>query len=116
MQRIFEEGRSALQTTADRTILPPSHDFWLDEEIETFFSKMRIARRVAYLAVRAAYDPLRGLPRSLDRAAVRYRIDRSSERWDDFQTWSREVVWYGNKKGAYLYGNRAVQAELAGNY
>lgn len=61
-------------------------------------------------------NALRGLPRSLDRTAVRYRIDRSSEHWDDFQTWSREVVWYGNKKGAYLYGNRAVHTELAGHY
>jgi len=26
------------------------------------------------------------------------------------------VVWYGNKKGAYLYGNRAVEVEYAGHY
>ncbi len=61
-------------------------------------------------------DALRGQRRRLDPSDVRYRIDRSAERWDDFETWSREVVWYGNKKGAYLYGNRAVEAQLAGHH
>jgi hypothetical protein len=25
-------------------------------------------------------------------------------------------VWYGNKKGAYLYGNKVVETELAGHF
>jgi radical SAM superfamily enzyme YgiQ (UPF0313 family) len=47
---------------------------------------------------------------------VQYAVKRSAETWTDFQDWCREVVWYGNKKGAYLYGNRAVEAEYAGHY
>jgi len=43
-------------------------------------------------------------------------IDRSSQSWDDFQLWCREVVWWGNKKGAYLYSNRSVEAQLAGHF
>jgi hypothetical protein len=45
-------------------------------------------------------------------------IDRSSKPYYDFQTWCREVVWWGNKKGAYLYDRRsdAVEKELAGHY
>jgi radical SAM superfamily enzyme YgiQ (UPF0313 family) len=39
----------------------------------------------------------------------RYRIDRSSATWGSWDSWCREVVWYGNKKGAYLY--RALQPE-----
>jgi radical SAM superfamily enzyme YgiQ (UPF0313 family) len=61
-------------------------------------------------------DRLIGQPGSLEPKRVAYRIDRSSERWVDFDTWCREVVWYGNKKGAYLYGNRTVHTELAGHY
>jgi radical SAM superfamily enzyme YgiQ (UPF0313 family) len=57
-----------------------------------------------------------GQPTSLEPKRVAYRIDRSSERWLDFDSWCREVVWYGNKKGAYLYGNRTVHTELAGHY
>jgi len=33
--------------------------------------------------------------------------------WDD---WCREVIWYGNKKGAYLYTNCTVEPEIAGIY
>ena len=44
------------------------------------------------------------------------QIDRSTEFYDDFQLWCREVVWWGNKKGAYLYGNAKSNLELAGHY
>jgi radical SAM superfamily enzyme YgiQ (UPF0313 family) len=47
---------------------------------------------------------------------VTYGIKRSAEKWTDFQDWCREVVWYGNKKGAYLYGNPTVEVEYAGHY
>jgi tRNA A37 methylthiotransferase MiaB len=32
-----------------------------------------------------------------------YVVNRSSESWQGWEEWSREVVWYGNKRGAYLY-------------
>ncbi len=45
-------------------------------------------------------------------------IRRSAAHFTDFNRWCREVVWWGNKKGAYLYNNRLVQVEpqLAGHY
>jgi len=33
----------------------------------------------------------------------RYRIDRSTQQWDNWEIWMREMVWYGGKKGDYLY-------------
>ena len=44
------------------------------------------------------------------------QIDRTTQSWDDFQIWCREVVWWGNKKGAYLYTNRSLEAQLAGHF
>lgn len=38
----------------------------------------------------------------------RYRIDRSSQRWNDWNTWMREMVWYGGKKSDYLYPVNAI--------
>jgi radical SAM superfamily enzyme YgiQ (UPF0313 family) len=52
----------------------------------------------------------------LRKAPTRYHIDRTSQRWSSWEEWCREVVWYGNKKGAYLYGRRAAERELAGHY
>jgi hypothetical protein len=45
-------------------------------------------------------------------------IDRTSKPYDDFQKWCREIVWWGNKKGAYLYSPNAtaITPELAGHY
>lgn len=33
----------------------------------------------------------------------RYSIMRSERHYSEFQKWCQEVVWWGNKKGAYLY-------------
>jgi radical SAM superfamily enzyme YgiQ (UPF0313 family) len=44
------------------------------------------------------------------------RVDRSSKQYVDLQDWCREVVWWGNKKGAYLYINTTVEKQLAGHF
>src|SRR5262249_22504814 len=52
----------------------------------------------------------------LSQGAVQYRVERSRENYDDLQTWCREVVWYGHRRGAYYHSNRPVTVELAGHY
>ena len=32
-----------------------------------------------------------------------YFVDRTSEIWDSWEDWCEKVVWWSNKKGAYLY-------------
>jgi hypothetical protein len=59
---------------------------------------------------------LEGRSEDLVEEPVAYRIERSKEPWPVFDDWCREVVWYGNKKGAYLYGNRALARHLAGHF
>ena len=44
------------------------------------------------------------------------RINRTKVIYNSWDDWCREVIWYGNKKGAYLYGNEPVERELAGHY
>jgi radical SAM superfamily enzyme YgiQ (UPF0313 family) len=46
----------------------------------------------------------------------KHHIDRTSVRWQTWEDWCREVVWYGNKKGAYLYSSRLAEPQLAGHY
>ncbi len=43
-------------------------------------------------------------------------IDRTGESWNSFQDWCRRVIWWGNKRGAYLYGNKSVSHDLSGHY
>lgn len=32
-----------------------------------------------------------------------YYVDRTNEAWHTWGDWCREVIWYGNKRGVYLY-------------
>jgi radical SAM superfamily enzyme YgiQ (UPF0313 family) len=77
------------------------------------------------LKIRLRYDLLdywhkvRGGEQAVLREApIAIEIDRGSKPYADFQKWCREIVWWGNKKGAYLYSPRAAEItpELAGHY
>jgi len=46
---------------------------------------------------------LQGESVDLKKGEYSYRILRSQRYYTDLQRWSQEVVWWGNKKGAYLY-------------
>jgi radical SAM superfamily enzyme YgiQ (UPF0313 family) len=57
-----------------------------------------------------------GAPVPLRPVASCCHIDRTSVVWHTWEDWFRQVVWYGNKKGAYLYGNTVIEPQLAGHY
>ncbi|MEK7790073.1 MAG: radical SAM protein [Deltaproteobacteria bacterium] len=46
---------------------------------------------------------LKGIQIPLKEGNFCYQIDRESAIWNSWEDWYREVVWYGNKKGDYLY-------------
>jgi radical SAM superfamily enzyme YgiQ (UPF0313 family) len=39
----------------------------------------------------------------LAKGDFKYEIDRMSQQWTSWDDWCREVIWYGNKKGGYIY-------------
>jgi hypothetical protein len=48
-------------------------------------------------------------------------VDRERHSWPTWDDYCREVIWYGNKKGAYLYDygaveDQGVEPQLAGIY
>ena len=44
------------------------------------------------------------------------RIIKTKVVYNSWDEWCREVIWYGNKKGAYLYGNDPVELEISGHF
>ena len=60
----------------------------------------------------------KGAPVPLREAAAQIEIVRSKSYYPDLLEWCREVVWWGNKKGAYLYVNRNIspKPQLAGHF
>jgi len=41
-----------------------------------------------------------------------YEIDRSSETWSSWEDWCRRVIWWGNKRGAYMYTCQLLAVEM----
>lgn len=46
---------------------------------------------------------LRGEESALEKGDFEYEVDRTTERWELWEDWCREVIWYGNKRGDYIY-------------
>ena len=57
-----------------------------------------------------------GTPADLNPKKTTVRIDRGARTFKAFNDWCREIVWWGNKKGAYLYTGKAIEKEIAGHY
>ncbi|MBS13533.1 MAG: hypothetical protein CME19_18280 [Gemmatimonadetes bacterium] len=67
--------------------------------------------------VREAYEAGKlGQSLPLVEGDYEYRIDRSSHVWDSWDDWCREVIWWGNKKGAYLYGVKEHEPQISGHF
>lgn len=59
---------------------------------------------------------LEGRRAPLERTPRTYRVERSACRFDSWEEWCRQVIWYGNKKGAYLYTQQVAERQLAGHF
>lgn len=53
---------------------------------------------------------LRGESIPIEKGLFRYQVEDGRAHWATLEEWCREVVWYGNKKGAYLFGCRPPNA------
>ena len=59
---------------------------------------------------------LRGKQIPLEHAPRTEIIDRTSEQWSNWDEWYQKMVWWGNRRGAYLYGNKRAGTEIAGHH
>ncbi len=59
---------------------------------------------------------LKGSYIKLKKSKFNYLIDRESEKWVNDLDWAKKVVWFANKKGAYLYGSKALEKYYSAHY
>ncbi len=52
---------------------------------------------------------LSGITIPLQEGYFCYRIDRTTNKWTTLESWLKEVVWYGTKKGLYLYDYNRIE-------
>ena len=100
--------------------LPPGllHDaFELNRKlIKLPFQERDVEVETAYNVWEFYQSALVGGSATLERVPSVNRINRAKAVYESWEDWCREVIWYGNKKGAYLYGNDIVGRELAGHH
>ncbi|WP_341895236.1 radical SAM protein [Ferrovibrio terrae] len=61
-------------------------------------------------------DARQGAAPRLIRKPLTVQVSRAKAHYASLSDWCREVVWWGNKKGAYLYTNQIVEMQLAGHF
>jgi hypothetical protein len=84
--------------------------------LKTPFQTADLDLEVSFNIMEFYRSALLGEPVLLENEPVKYHVDRTSKTWSTWDDWCREVIWFGNKKGAYLYGLSSSPAELAGHY
>ena len=57
-------------------------------------------------------NQLIGVEIPIEEIPSKYLIDRTTETWSSWEDWCQEVIWYGNKKGAYLYKMCPVEKNI----
>jgi len=67
------------------------------------FQKYDLQIELSYNIWDFYYNHLRGIDIPIIQESCQYTIDRTSMVWFSWEDWCQEVIWYGNKKGAYLY-------------
>jgi len=67
------------------------------------FNKSDIEISLHYNILEVYHDILEGIDSTIKEGIYTYTIDKTSVRWLTVDDWLRDVVWYGTKKGSYLY-------------
>lgn len=95
----------------------------LNEAVDLNRSLIKLPFQVEDLDFEASYNLLEfyqsvliGEHIPLEQETVVYHINRTSKVYNSWDEWCRFVIWYGNKKGAYLYGNELISRQLGGHY
>lgn len=122
LQKFYDEAEVALeQYLKDHFLSLP--DGLLHEAVELNRSLMKFPFRTDNLSLELSNNMweyyqsvIRSSPIPLESRPTTYHIDRTTQTWTSWDDWCREVIWYGNKKGAYLYGNNAVEVQLSGHF
>jgi radical SAM superfamily enzyme YgiQ (UPF0313 family) len=121
IDRFYDEALSVLRRGLGHSFA--SLGFALEDAVTLNRSLLKLPFQTRDLDVHLRYNiwefyqgVVRGEPVPLLVQTMNYHIDRTSQAywtWDDY---CREVIWYGNKKGAYLYANRQGEPQIAGIY
>ncbi|MDD4874760.1 MAG: radical SAM protein, partial [Dehalococcoidales bacterium] len=115
LQRFYDEAEETLNNFIKQRNLEFSDELLREavrlnkDLIKLPFIKSDLDVSLSYNIPEIYEGLLRGKNISLKKGSYTYRIDRTSNKWLGWDDWMREVVWYGTKKGDYLYSCQPVK-------
>ena len=105
----YEDSKEILYNVFDNHGIK-DYDRIISEAILLNKSLIKLPNQTRDLSVRLNWNildvynaTLLGKESTLKEGRFTYFIDRTSETWDSWEDWCEKVVWWSNKKGAYLY-------------
>lgn len=109
LDKFYEETEQELRRFIDRKNIDlPSHlldeSIYLNQKlIKLPFQNTDVNIQLSYNIFEVYQAALKGKSIPLEKGTYEYQIERKSKTWSSWEEWCKEVVWYENKKGAYLY-------------
>lgn len=92
----------------------------LAESLELNKSLIKLPNKVEDLEINCSYNiyelyqkALQEQKLLLKEGSFKYLVNRSKDKWVNLADWLREVVWYGTKRGAYLYDCKPLSLKKA---
>lgn len=107
--KFYEETEQELRRFIDiKNIDFPSllleESIYLNQKlIKLPFQNTDVNIQLSYNIFEVYQAALKGKSIPLEKGTYEYHIERKSKTWPSWEEWCKEVVWYENKKGAYLY-------------
>jgi len=109
LNNFYQEAKQEIRGFLEQRNLAFPSDL-LDESIYLNQKLIKLPFQYSDLDIQLSYNifeiyenALKGKVIPIKKGIHNYHIDRSGKTWSSWQDWCREVIWYENKKGAYLY-------------
>lgn len=123
LERFYDEARMVLGGLVAREQAAVSSDL-LDEALQLNHALIKVPFQTEDLSLMLNHNlatffqaTARGLQAGVERTPPQIiTIDRTTERWNSLEEWCEKMVWYGNRRGAYLYKMSFSGAEVVGHH
>ena len=68
--------------------------------------------RLSYNIPEVYQSFLKGIFLPIEKGTYNYRINSKSKTWPSWEDWCREVIWWENKKGDYIYSYKQYEEPI----
>jgi hypothetical protein len=109
LDNFYEDAKEILYSVFEKHNIK-NYDSIISESIYMNKSLIKLPNQTKDLNLNMNYNvwdiynaTLLGNQVELEKGNFNYFVDRTTETWDSWEDWCEKVVWWSNKKGAYLY-------------